>query len=434
MNALKDNLEKSLDIQETRDLMVKVMKTDRSNTMYYDRDPKFHKYLQTVLRPQFDELGIENFTDDYGNLVARMGNRKGGKRIMIVQHSMEWGPTDEEPQTLSQIHNTGDVFDASELGIKGFDPRKYGIEGDIVWGRGGCEAAGGAVAAVEAARVLARSGTQIQGEAMFIITAGGHSAASDNIFHLIHNDELKADMAIHQGFSGEGKGRVVHIGGRGRVDLRLAVQGRVSHSSQDEGGSNAVTGALLAMERLKKIMPIPNNKVDPESGQKPHLTPIVIESYPKPPGHLWGTGSAGHTLQSLVRVTMDRRILKGETVEGVINEVKQSIGDLSPWKYRVEPGAYHHPWSVPTTSPVAKFTSDAVREMLGVEPKLEYIEAAWDWGAMNLLGIPTVAYGTGGPFVVSPPIGPHCENDFATMDKIYNTAKVYAYFAATATK
>lgn len=409
-----------------------VMKTDRANTYYYDRDPKFHRYLQTVLRPQFDELGIENFTDDYGNLVATMGNKRG-KKIMIIQHSMEWGPTEEEPQTLSQIHSPGDMMDVSKLGIRGFNPKEFGIEGEVVWGRGGCEAAGGAIAAVEAARMLARAGTKINGEAMFVITAGGHSAASDNIFHLLLNDELKSDMAIHQGFYRSGGG-AIQIGGRGRVDIRLAVRGRVSHSSQDEGGSNALAGALVALDRLKKIMPMPNDKVDSESGQRPRLTPIVMESYPKPPGHLWGTGSAGHTLQSLVRVTLDRRILKGETVDGAVDEIKQAIGDLSPWKYRVERGAYHFPWSVPKSAPVVKLTSDAVSEMLGAKPNLEYEEAAWDWGAPNLLGIPCIAYGTAGPMVVDPPIGPHCENDFASLNRICDVAKVYAYFAATAAK
>lgn len=427
MNSLKDALEKSLDVDETKALTVRVMKTDRSNTYYYDRDPKFHRYLQTVLRPQFDELGIENYTDDYGNLVASMGKKKG-KRVMIIQHSMEWGPSEEEPQTLSTIHETGEIIDASKLGIKGFNPSQHGVEGQVVWGRGGCEAAGGAISAVEAARILARSGVEIPGEVLFVITAGGHSAASDNVFHLIQNDEIKVDMAIHQGHHD-----ALRIAGRGRVDIRLSVLGRITHSSQDEGGSNALAGALVALDRLKKIMPTPNSKVDPVAGFKPRLTPIVIESYPKPPGHMWGTGSAGHTLQNLVRVTLDRRILMQETVDQAVQEIREAIGDLSPWKYRVERGAYHFPWSVPRDSPVVKFASQAIAEMVGQSPKIDFMTPAWDVGAVNRLGIPCVTYGTAGPMVVDPPIGPHCENDFATLNWIYESAKVYAHFAATAT-
>jgi acetylornithine deacetylase/succinyl-diaminopimelate desuccinylase-like protein len=428
LNKLKEALESSLDVKETKELAVRVMKTDRSNSYCYDRDPKLHRYIQTVLRPQFDGLGIENYTDDYGNFVASMGKKKG-KRVMIVQHSQEWGPSEEEPQTLSPIHEPGDIIDVAKLGIKGFDPAAYGVHGEVVWGRGGCEAAGGAIAATEAARMLARSGADIAGEALFVVTSGGHAAASDNIFHLVHNDELKVDMAIHQGHHWP----AVTIGGRGRVDLRLAVLGKITHSSQDEGGSNALAGALVALERLKKIMPVPNGKVDPESGHKPRLTPIVMESYPKPPGHLWGTGSAGHTLQNLVRVTLDRRILRQENVDQAIKEIKDAIGDLSPWKYRVERGAYHFPWSVPKDAPVVKFASQAITEMLGFQPGYEYMTPAWDMGAVNRLGIPCVCYGTTGPMVIDPPIGPHCENDFATLEWIYDAAKVYAYFAATAT-
>ena len=435
-SSLKENLENALDVKATRQLTVKAMKSDHSNSYLYDRDPKIHHHILKIFRPELDKYGTDTWVDDYGNLIARVGENKTGKRVLVIQHAQEWGPTEEEEKTLSTIHEPGDVVPVEKLGIAGFDPAKHHVHGEVVWGRGGCEATGGCVAAVEAVRMLARSGVKVPGQAIFVITAGGHSAASDNIFHLLINDEIKADMAIHQGIRGMANQaeQTIATSGGGRIDLRLTVLGRVSHSSNYSPGFNAVDGALTALERLKKIMPIPNDKVDPQTGQKTRLTNIGIESFPKPPGHLTGTGSAGHTLQGSVRILLDRRILPSENVDDAIGEIRSAVGDLSPFPYRVERGAFHFPWHVPRNSQVAAAVSQSVTAMTGSAPDLVHVTAAWDMGAVNKLGIPCVMYGTSGPMVVDPPIGPHCENDFATLDWIYDAAKVYAHFAVSATE
>jgi len=38
-----------------------------------------------------------------------------------------------EEAPVSSIHETGEVVDAKRLGIQGFDPQKYGVEGEVVW-------------------------------------------------------------------------------------------------------------------------------------------------------------------------------------------------------------------------------------------------------------------------------------------------------------
>ena len=58
----------------------------------------------------------------------------------------------------------------------------------------------------------------------------------------------------------------------------------------------------------------PGGKVDPELGQG-RLSLIGLCSYPPRPVFHYGLGSGGHTLQNLMRILLDRRLVPGEDVE-----------------------------------------------------------------------------------------------------------------------
>jgi len=429
---LRRTIEKHFDEKETKEFVVQALKIPHSNTKYWERDLQLHFYIQKFIKPLFEEFGIETWVDDYGNLIAKIGKGIANKRVLIIQHAMAWGAAEDEEEytKCSPIHEVGEVIDAEKLGIEGFNPKDYGIEGEVVWGRDGSECVSNLIAAVEAARIIARAGLEIPGEVMFIVTAGGHQASSSNIFHLIHNDEIRADMAVHAGFYPD-----IVIGGVGRVDLKITVYGQVSHSSfyNEEQGLNAIDGALILLNRLKKIMPFPPGPRDPDIGVGPKLIPIAIESFPKPPTFAWGLGSAGHTRQGLVRIAFDRRVVPGESIDEAIKQIKEVVGDLSPFKYKIERGAYHFPWKVPRNAEVVKKLSRSVEIMLRIKPNVRYGMAAWDVGAVNKLGIPCVMFGAGGPMIMKPPIGPHTANEFAVLKWVYDCAKVYAHFAATST-
>lgn len=434
---LKNAIEKYFDVKETKEFVVEAVKIPHINTRYWERDPQIHFYIQRFLQPLFEEVGIETWTDDQGNLIARIGKRESGKRTLIIQHAMAWGAAEDEDEynKLSPIHESGEVLDAKDLNIKGFNPEEFGIEGEVVWGRDASETIPSTIAAVEAARTLARSGVEIPGEVLFIVTSGGHQGSSDNIFHLIFNDEVKADMAVHAACMAAGQHLTIGVGSLGRVDIKLTIYGKLGHTSdyKEEKVLNAIEGALIALERLKKIMPFPPGSIDPDFGVGPKIAPIAIESFPKPPTFAWGLGSGGHTRQDVVRIVFDRRVVPGESVDDAIQQMKDAIGDLAPFKYKLERGAYHFPWKVPKDAPAVKILSESIRIMLEKEARLSYSTAAWDHGSVNRLGIPCVKFGAGGPICSNPPVGPHTKHEFAVLNWIYDVAKVYAYFAVKST-
>lgn len=429
---LNKAIEENFDAKETKKFMINALKIPHSNTKYWEREPQLHYYVQKFVRPLFDEMGIESNVDDAGHLIARMGKKRNKKTVMIVQHTMAWAGGEGEEAPCCDLHEIGEVVDSKNLGIKGFDPAKYGVDGEVVWGRDGTECASPLVSAIEAARILARSEVEIPGEVIFVITAGGHQASSGNIFHVILNDEVKADMAIHAGWY-----PYITIGGIGRMDIRATVWGQVSHSSfyGEDQGLNAIDGAMTMLNRLKTIMPFPPGPKDPDIGVGPKLIPIAMESYPKPPTFELGLGSGGHTRQGEVKMVFDRRVVLGESIDDAMNQMKQTIGDLSPFRYRLERGAYHFPWKTPggKNSVLVKTLEESAKIFCKTPPQTMYGTAAWDMGAVNRLGIPCVMFGSGGPMILKPPVGPHTENEFAVLNWVNDVAKVYAHWAVSAT-
>ncbi len=436
---LVNTINKYFDVKEIKEFVIKAVETPHSNTRYWERDPSIHHYIQRVIQPWFEEVGLNTWVDDAGNLIVKMGKGKSGKRAINVQYGMAWGPAedDNEIAKLSSIHEIGEVIKAENMGIPGFDGVAFpGVEstrirGEVVWGRDGSEYVGSLVAAVEAARIIARSGLEIPGEFAFIVTAGGHEATANTIFHLIHNDEIKADMGVScGGFP------IINLGGCGRIDLRLTIYGEVGHTSNynPKEWLNAIDGALIAFDRLKKIMPFPPGPKDPDLGVGPKLAPIAIESYPKPPTFDMGLGSLGHTWQRMVKIGFDRRVIAGENVDDAVKQMKDAIGDLSPFKYKVERSAYHAPWKVPRDSPVVKTLSNSIQQTSGIKPPLMYFPAVCDIEGINRSGIPCPSFGACGPFLNKPAIGPHTRNEFTVLDWVYGAAKAYAHFAVKSTE
>lgn len=303
--------------------------------------------------------------------------------------------------------NSGEVMDGAQ----------FGCEGEVVWGRDGSEYTGSNAAMINTARIINKSKVKIPGEVIYIISSGGHSSSSDPVYHLIHNDQIKGDWAITLGRP------QISLGNTGRLDLKVNVRGKSVHSGGElSAGINAIDGGLMAIERLKKIMPFSaKRKKDPDLGQG-RLSLIGLCSYPPSPGFHEGLGSGGHTLQNLMRILLDRRLVPGEDVEEAIQEIKNTVGDLSPWKVTFERGALQYPTKHSKDSSIIKSIAEAHRVMLNREPEYIYMNETIDAGYMNMSGISAVMYGSCDMRFA------HGDTDNCQLNLVYDIAKVYPYW------
>ena len=89
------------------------------------------------------------------------------------------------------------------------------------------------------------------------------------------------------------------LGNRGRIDVRIAIQGHPAHSSSPQNGCNAITGA---MEVIRRLMAIETKASDKNVGRQ-SLTVTRIRSFPE----------STHTIQALTEITLDRRLIPAKT-------------------------------------------------------------------------------------------------------------------------
>jgi putative selenium metabolism hydrolase len=134
-------------------------------------------------------------------------------------------------------------------------------------------------------------------------------------------NELQPDFVV----IGESTGLNLNHGGRGRAEIHLETIGQPAHSSTPHLGVNAVHLMLTAVQAIEAI-PLPS---DPLLGQAiMALTDIISDPYP------------GYSvIPSRCRVTYDRRLLAGETVEGVLQEL-QTMPELASINVTIAQGEH----------------------------------------------------------------------------------------------
>jgi acetylornithine deacetylase len=127
-------------------------------------------------------------------------------------------------------------------------------DGDVIRGRGSCDAKGLAAAMVAAAEQLARAGERRVG-LLFVV---GEENGSDGA-------KAAADFGPRGRFliNGEPTENRLSVGQKGTLRVDLAATGRAAHSAYPEEGSSAIAALLDTIERIRRL-PLPS---DPLLGQ-----------------------------------------------------------------------------------------------------------------------------------------------------------------------
>jgi acetylornithine deacetylase/succinyl-diaminopimelate desuccinylase-like protein len=176
------------------------------------------------------------------------------------------------------------------------DPFGAEIEGDFLYGRGAADMKGGLAAMIYAAANADRS--KLRG-----CVAVSATVMEENL----EGAALKAVMdAVRPDFVviGEATDLRLNRGGRGRAEIHLETIGRPAHSSTPHLGRNAVHDMIRVINVVERL-PV---RDDPLLGPAIlALTDIISDPYP-----------AYSVIPSRCRVTYDRRLLPGETVESVL--------------------------------------------------------------------------------------------------------------------
>ncbi len=185
------------------------------------------------------------------------------------------------------------------------DPFGGDVEGGFIYGRGTADMKGALAAMIYAAAGLDRA--RLRGRVVVSATVMEENLEGAALKTVM--DAVSPDFVV----IGEATDLRLNRGGRGRAEIHLETIGRPAHSSTPHLGRNAVHDMLRVVAAVERLPMQSDSFLGPAILA---LTDIISDPYP-----------AYSVIPSRCRVTYDRRLLPGETVEGVLEDLR-GLADL----------------------------------------------------------------------------------------------------------
>jgi acetylornithine deacetylase/succinyl-diaminopimelate desuccinylase-like protein len=388
--AAKRIIEKNLRYDEVKRLLVKLVQHASPQTELLESEPAVLALIRDVIKAELEQAALHPAIDQKGNLVLRLNGREKRDRMVLVGYAMNAAPS-----TMPHPYSGEIVVGAP-----------YKLEGECVWGRGACEQKGSLAAMLAALRFIGGNKVELPSDLYFVVSTAGETGRHDSLAHVLDHDNVEAEWCIIDGPP------EIQLGNKGRIDVLVTIKGKQAHSSRPWEGINAIEGAMKVLEKLKPLMPYPEDRAHPELG-KVSLTPNAIESFPK----------ATHTIQSECRIMFDRRLLPGDDPKKAIQQMERAIGKIEPFEIEVQPRDFMYPSEVGKDSDIVQALEAAIRTMLGQQPAYSFSTAANDTGLFNFRGIQAINYGARDIRFQ------HTDHDLVSISKVFDAAKVFAFLA-----
>lgn len=321
-----------------------------------------------IIVDEMKALGFDKvWVDGNGSAVGIVEGSKPGKTILFDAHTDTVGIA------------PGSVWTKEPFGGEVIDGHLYG--------RGAADMKGALAAMVHAAGNVDRS--KISGRV--VVSASVLEEVYEGGALKTVMDEVNPDFVV----IGESSNLNLVHGGRGRAEIHLETIGKPSHSSSPQQGVNAVHLMIKVIEAVERIRLDEHPLLGPAIFA---LTDIISEPYP------------GYSvIPSRCKATYDRRLLPGESVEGVLGDI-QSLPELKevPFKAVIAEGEhkaytgktltctkFFPAWQLDERHPFVQAALKGLRAS-GLNPRLSAYRfctnAAYSVGTA---GVPTVGFGPG---------------------------------------
>lgn len=245
-----------------------------------EEKPVADRIIEEMQALGFDKIDV----DANGSVIGTIEGSSAGKTMLFDAHIDTVGISPGVPWSH-------DPFEAKI------------VDGAIV-GRGSADMKGALAGMVHAAAEIDRS--KLAGKV--VVSASTLEEVLEGVTLQTIMDDVQPDFVV----IGESTGLNLALGGRGRAEIHLETVGKPSHSSSPELGRNAVLDMMQVIQAVEDISLDEHPIMGPAIMA---LTDIVSDPYP------------GHSvIPTLCKVTYDRRLLPGETKEGVLNAVTSLPG------------------------------------------------------------------------------------------------------------
>ncbi|MBR6451538.1 MAG: YgeY family selenium metabolism-linked hydrolase [Lachnospiraceae bacterium] len=324
------------------------------------------------IRQEMEAVGFDRVeVDPMGNILGYIGK---GKRLIAFD---------------AHIDNVG-------IGNRDnweFDPYE-GFETDTeIGGRGTSDQLGGIVSSVYGAKIMKEMGL-LPDDVTVLVTGTVQEEDCDGLCwqYIINEDKVKPEFVVIT----EPTDGNIYRGQRGRMEIRVDVDGVSCHGSAPERGDNAI---YKMADILQEVRALNDKLLDNDFLGKGTLA--VSEVFFTSPSRCAVADSCA--------ISIDRRLTDGETYQSAIKEI-EALPTVRKYKARVSMYKYERPsytgltyptecyfptWVIPADHPATRAMVEAYRGMFG-EPKVD----KWTFSTngvsiMGRYGIPCIGLGPG---------------------------------------
>ncbi|WP_447757644.1 YgeY family selenium metabolism-linked hydrolase [Aeromonas veronii] len=274
-----------------------------------------------------------------------------------------------------------------------FDPYEGMEDHEIIGGRGASDQEGGMASMVYAGKIIKDLG--LEDQYTLLVTGTVQEEDCDGLCwqYIIEQSKIRPEFVV----STEPTDCQIYRGQRGRMEIRVEVQGVSCHGSAPERGDNAIfkMGPILG-----ELQELSHNLGNDDFLGKGTLTVSEI----------FFTSPSRCAVADSCAVSIDRRLTWGETWQGALDEIRalpavQAAGaEVSMYQYDhpaytglVYPTECYFPtWKVEEDHITVKTLSKAYRELFNKEPVVD----KWTFSTngvsiMGRHGIPVIGFGPG---------------------------------------
>ncbi len=274
-----------------------------------------------------------------------------------------------------------------------FDPYEGYENDEEIGGRGASDQMGGIVSAVYGAKIMKDLGL-LSDKYQVLVTGTVQEEDCDGLCwqYIVNEDKVRPEFVVVT----EPTDGNIYRGQRGRMEIRVDVQGVSCHGSAPERGDNAIYKMAEILLEVKEL----NNRLhdDPFLGKGTVTT-----------SEIFFTSPSRCAVADSCSVSLDRRLTDGETYQMALEEVA-SLPACKKYGAKVSMYSYERPswtgltyptdcyfptWVIPEDHPATQAMVESFRGMYG-EPLVD----KWTFSTngvsiMGRYGIPCIGFGPG---------------------------------------
>jgi succinyl-diaminopimelate desuccinylase len=351
-----------------------------------------------VIRRKLTSAGLEvkllSVDEDKPNIVAKLGPAQPKKKLELLYNSHV------------------DTVPVGEIEKWKHDPFGAEVENGKMYGRGIADAKGSVAGMVMATKALADSNIELMGNLVINPVSDEEVGGFKGAQHVLDSGEINPDYVV----VGEITANKIAIAEKGIIWFKITTEGRTAHASTPWDGINAI-------DKMINLLKMIDNRVVEQLKQRKHpLTP--------PPSMNIGMITGGvktNVVADKCEVTIDRRILPNETIEGATKELQDVIDYMkkqdSDFKAKMEVLLTGSPIETSDDSPIVKMAQE-VCSSRGISDKpVGYLQAS-DGRFYAEKGIPTILLGPGLAELA------HSPDEWIDPEEVVEATKIYSLLAA----